>query len=150
MKWAFKVSRNIAKEKVIVSNLQLVPDDTEPYLVEGKGLVEVLHVYADKEEARSARSWEVVAAHFHHLTPRHLLSIMEADIERARVIGVTQKNLCQWTGIHERYPDSARRNRRAEPRRVANIHILVGQLEKLVKRAKTNLDYDMRPYGRSH
>ena len=150
MKWAFKVTRSIPKEKVIVSNLQLVPDDTEPVLVESHGLVEVLHVYDDKEEARSSRSWEVVAAHFHHLTPRHLLSIMEEDIERARKIGVPCKTLCQWTGINERYPDSARRNRRAEPRRVANIHILVGQLEKLVKRAKTNLDYDMRPYGRSH
>lgn len=150
MKWAFKVSRNIAKEKVIVSNLQLVTDDTEPMLVESHGLVEVLHVYDDKEEARSSRSWEVVAAHFHHYTPQHLLSIMEEDIERARAVGVPCKTLCQWAGIHERYPDSARRNRRAEPRRVANLHILVGQLEKLVKRAKTNLDYDMRPYGRTH
>lgn len=150
MKWAFKVSRNIPKNKVLVSNLQLVPDDTEPVLVEGHGLVEILHVYDDKEEARSSRSWEVVAAHFHHFTPRHLLDILTEDIARAHALGVSEKTLCQWAGINPGYPKAARRNRWAEPRRTANIHILVGQLEKLVERARKNLDYDMRPYGRSH
>lgn len=153
MKYAFKVSRYVQTGKVLVTNLVLVPDDTEPFFQEhynsGTGkmdLVEVLHVHEDKEAARASRSWEVVAAHFHHFTPRHLAKIIEEDLARARALGISEKVLARWTGRNPDYYSGAIKRQHGEPRKTAKLHILVGQMEKLIDRAQGCLMDSSRPY----
>lgn len=153
MKYAFKVSRYVQTGKVLVTNLVLVPDDTEPFFQEHFNnrtrkmeLVEVLHVHEDKEEARASRSWEVVAAHFHHFTPRHLAKIIEEDLARAKALGLSGKTLGDWMGRDHSYYSGAIKRQYGEPRKTAKLHIMVGQLEKLIDRAKHCLTDETRPY----
>lgn len=155
MKYAFKVTRNVQSGKVLVSGLSLVPDDTEPYVEVKKDrtqarteMVEVLHVYENKEDARSCRSWEVAASHFHRYTQRHLADIIRADVARAAELGISQEQLNRWLGRGDRYFAQAGATGHTEPRKTAKLHIFMGLLEKLIARANFNLSDDMRPYDR--
>lgn len=148
MKYAFKVTRNVKTGIVTVSGLCVVPDETDEYVVREGDTVQVLHVCADKDTARASRSWEVVAAKFHHFTKRHLAEIMRADIARAREIGLNAAMLERWLGFRENYCEQAIRMENAEPRRTAKLHIFIDLQEKLVARAGSLLAYDMRPYDR--
>ena len=153
MKYAFKVSRYVQTGKVLVTTIVLVPDDTEPFFQEHfnnktrkMDLIEVLHVHEDKEMARASRSWEVVAAHFHHFTPRHLAKIIEDDLARARALGINMATITAWTGRNPDYYAGAVRRQHGEPRKTAKLHIVVGQLEKLIEKAKSCLTDEARPY----
>ena len=148
MKYAFKVSRNVKTGIVVVSNLYVVPNETDEYIVREGDLVQVLHVHENKETARASRSWEVVAAKFHHFTREHLAEIMRADITRARSIGLNAALLERWLGFTENYCEQSIRMKSAGPRRTAKLHIFVDLQEKLVARAGALLTHDMRPYDR--
>jgi len=145
MKFAFKVTRTISKRKVVVTNLALLPDNTEPYLRETPDMVEVLHVYDNKVDARTSRSWEVVAAHFHHFTPAHLASIVAEDLARARALAIPEATLTLWTGRSQSYYSHAVKAKRVEPRKAAKLHIVIGLLEQLHDRAVKTLTDEMRP-----
>ena len=148
MKYAFKVTRNVKTNMVVVSNLFTVPDETDEYVSFEQGIVEVLHVHSDREAARASRSWEVVAAKFHHFTSRHLAEIMRADLVRARALGVSEPMLQKWLGFGNEYCSKAVAEQIAEARKTAKLHIFVGLLEQLIERAGNTLSDAMRPYAR--
>ena len=148
MNFAFKVTRNVKTNHVVVSNLYAVPEETEEYIVREGDIVEVLHVHEDKDEARSSRSWEVVAAHFHRFTPERLSGIMREDMERARGLCIPVAQIERWLGFSENYCKQAIQMGNAEPRRTAKLHIFIDLQEKLITRAGALLSHDMRPYDR--
>ena len=148
MNYAFKVTRNVKSGIVTVSGLCVVPDETDEYIIREGDIVEVLHVYADRDTARASRSWEVVAAKFHHFTRRHLSEIMRADMVRAREIGLDVLQVERWLGFADGYCDKAVREEYAEPRKTAKFHIFIDLQEKLIARTGALLAYDMRPYVR--